>query len=148
MLRSLAIEVSSSMLYFYAKSNSCDVVISPPTSLKKLMKADAIPIWAARQGSIDSAISRLFPELSAVQASLLCIFVHSLHSSLLVLSLIPPQLQLCCAGTSSLLRLISLHLSSKQSTRYQSKLAKRPILTASITSAVRSPRFSFSWTSF
>jgi hypothetical protein len=34
---------------------------------KNLMKADAIPIWATRQGNLDSAISRLFPELPPVQ---------------------------------------------------------------------------------
>lgn len=67
----------------------------------------------------------------SVAFSFLSLFHYSLASSVIFV-----QLPSCCAGKSPLL-LTSLNRSSKVQSRYQSKLAKKPILTASITSAVR-----------
>lgn len=149
MLRLLAIAVSNNISCLCPKSSSRNVGILPPYVTPKICFRRMHFLFQQRDRAISTpqfqdCFPPSCPQFNSISASLLLrfgSFFTLFHSSLLVSSSTNTQLQLCCAGKSPLL-LVSLNRSSKHSpTRYQSKLAKRPILTASITSAVRSSPF-------
>lgn len=147
MLRSLAIAVLHNIMSFYKKIESSLWLLFYPLRHSKTCIGRMHFLFRQRDSAISTPQfqdrSPSCPQFNSISASLLYFFIHTLHSSLLVSSLIATQSQLCCAGKSPLLLSSSNRSSKSSSTRYQSKLAKRPILTASVTSAVRSSPFLF-----